>query len=79
MFVKLKRNTSISNNTRKFTLMDQKVAICETASKAVFVINSYVTTKDNYFRTTIDEACEAFNKIIYEFGYTQTLEVDDPT
>ena len=31
-----------------------KIAICETASDAVFVLNSSFTTKDNYFRVAID-------------------------
>ena len=56
-----------------------KTAICETASNAVFVLNSSFTTKDNNFRTAIDEACEAFNEIMYEFWYTQKLGIYDPT
>ena len=56
-----------------------KIAICETASNAVFVPNSSFTTKDNYFRVAIDEACEAFNKVLLEFGYTQKIEVYEPT
>ena len=48
-----------------------KITICETASNAVFVLNSSFTTKDNCFRVAIDEACEAFNKVLFEFGYTQ--------
>ena len=55
-----------------------KFAICETASNAVFVLNSSFTTKDNYFRVAIDEACDAFNKVLFEFGYTQKIEVYDP-
>ena len=56
-----------------------KIAICETASNAVFKLSSSFTAKDNYFRTAVDEACEAFNKIMTEFGYTQKLEIYDPT
>ena len=55
-----------------------KIAICETASDAVFILKSCSTTKDNYFKTVIDEACEAFNKIMAEFGYTQKLEIYYP-
>ena len=55
-----------------------KVAIRETASNPVFVLNSSFTTKDSYFRTATDEACEAFNKIMTEFGYTRKLELTDP-
>ena len=41
-----------------------KIVICETVSNTDFVLNSSFTTKDNYFRTAIAEACEAFNKIM---------------
>ena len=58
--------------------MAQKIAICETASNAVFVLNSSFTTKDNSFRVAIDEACEAFNKVLLDFGYTQKIKVYDP-
>ena len=55
-----------------------KLAIRKTASNAVFILNSSFTTKDNYFRVAIDEGCEALNKVLLEFGYTQTIEVYDP-
>ena len=55
-----------------------KTAICETASNVVFVLNSSFTTKDQYFRTAIQEATDAFNKILQDFGYTQQLEVYNP-
>ena len=48
-----------------------EIAICETASYMVFVLNSSFTTKDEYFRVAIAEACEAFNKMLLHFGYTQ--------
>ena len=51
-----------------------KTALRETASNAVFVLNSSFTTNDNYFRVAIYEACEAFNKVLLEFGYTQKIE-----
>ena len=44
----------------------------------VFVLDSSFTTKDQYFRVAIDEACEAFNKMLLDFGYTQKLELYDP-
>ena len=55
-----------------------KIAICETASNAVFVLNSAFTSKDQYFHTAIQEAIIAFNNILKDFGYTQTLEYYDP-
>ena len=59
-------------------LAGQKIAICETASNAVFVLNSAFTSKDQYFHTAIQEAIIAFNNILKDFGYTQTLEYYDP-
>ena len=55
-----------------------KIAICETASNVVFVLNSSVTTKDHYFRTALQEATDAFNNILLDFVYTQKLEIYDP-
>ena len=59
-------------------LAGPKIAICETASNAVFVLNSSFTSKDQYFHTAIQEAITAFNNILRDFGYTQTLEYYDP-
>ena len=59
-------------------LAGPKIAICETASNAVFVLNSAFTSKDQYFQTAIQEAILAFNNVLKDFGYTQTLEYYDP-
>ena len=59
-------------------LAGPKTATCETASNAVFVFNSAFTSKDQYFHTAIQEAIIAFNNILKDFGYTQTLEYYDP-
>ena len=45
-------------------LDDPKIAICETVSDTVFILNASFTTKDNYFRVAIDEACFASNKVM---------------
>ena len=58
-------------------LAGPKIAICETASNAVFVLNSAFTSKDQYFRTAIYEAILAFNIVLNDFGYFQTLEYYD--
>ena len=55
-----------------------KIAICETVSHVVFVLNSSFTTKDQYFRAAIQEATTAFNNMLKEFGYSQQLEIYDP-
>ena len=59
-------------------LAGPKIAICETASNAVFVLKSSFTSKDQYFHTAIQEAITAFSNILQDFGYTQTLEYYDP-
>ena len=61
-----------------------KIAICETASSVVFVLifsftsGSIQLTKDQYFRTALQEATDAFNNMLKDFGYTQKLELYDP-
>ena len=59
-------------------LTGPKIAICETASNAVFILNSAFTSKDQYFKTAIQEAILGFNNVLKDFGYTQTLEYYDP-
>ena len=59
-------------------LTGPKIAICETASNVVFVLNSSFTTKDQYFRAAIKEATAACNTMLQDFGYTQKLKVYDP-
>ena len=58
-------------------LQGPKIAICETASNVVFVLNSSFTSKDQYFRAAIQEATDAFNNMLQDFGYTQQLELYD--
>ena len=55
-----------------------KIAICETVSDTVFVLHSAFTSKDNYFQVAIQEATDAFNQIMLDFGYHQKLEMYDP-
>ena len=58
-------------------LQGPKIAICETASNVVFVLNSSFTSKDQYFRTALQEATDAFNNMLKDFEYTQKLELYD--
>ena len=51
-----------------------KIAICETASNTVFLLNSSFTSKDQYFQMALLEATEAFKQVLQDFGYTQKLE-----
>ena len=55
-----------------------KFAICKTASNVVFVLNSSFITKDYYFHTALQEATDAFNNMLQDFGYTQKLEINNP-
>ena len=55
-----------------------KIAICETTSDTVFVLNSAFTTKDNYFQVALDDAIDAFNAVLLDFGYTQQLQRYNP-
>ena len=55
-----------------------KIAICETTSNVVFVLNSAFTSKDHYFHAAVHEATDAFNNMLQDFGYTQKLEIYDP-
>ena len=57
---KIKKKNINFEQYARLHLDGPKIAICETASNAVFVVNSSFTTKDNYFRVAIDEAGEAF-------------------
>ena len=57
---------------------DTEIAICETESDTVFVLHSAFTSKDNYFQVAIQEATDAFNKIMTNFSYHQNLELYDP-
>ena len=52
-----------------------KMAICETASNVVFVLNFSFTTNDHYSHTALQEATDTFNNMLQDFGYTQKLEL----
>ena len=59
-------------------LQGPKIVICETASNVVFVLNSSFTSKDQYFHTALQEATDAFSKMLQDFRYNQKLELYDP-
>ena len=77
-FAQRKKKMITFEQYSRFHLDGPKIAICETASNSVFFLNSSFTSKDQYFHTTIQEAMTAFNNILQDFGYTQTLEYYDP-
>ena len=51
-----------------------KIAVCETTSETVFVLNSSFTQKDHYFQAAIEEAIDAFNAVLMDYGYNQPLQ-----
>ena len=53
-----KKNVNCEQNAG-FHLDGPKIVLCENSSNMVFVLNSSFTTKDQYSRVAIDEACEA--------------------
>ena len=75
--IKIKKKKITFEQYSRLHLDGPKIAICETSSNVVFVLNSF-TSRDHYFRAAIDEAMTAFNNTLQEFGYTQTLEYYDP-
>ena len=55
-----------------------KIAICETTSDMVFVLNTTFTSNDDYFNMAIKEAGDAFNQALVHFGCNQKVEKYDP-
>ena len=72
-----KKNITFEQYSR-IHLTGPKIAICETSSNPVFVLNSSFTSKDQYFCAAIQEAMTASNNTLQGFGYTQILEYYDP-
>ena len=79
IITKIKKKKITFEQYSRLHLDGPKLAICETASNVVFVLNSAFTTKDQYFRAAIQEALTAFNNMIQVFGYPQKLEVNKHT
>ena len=48
----------------------------ETASDALFVIDTSFTTKDTYFKHALAEACDAINTTMEKVGHTQLQQYD---
>ena len=74
----IKKKKITFDQSSRIHLDGPKIAICETASNVVFVLNSSFATKGHYFRTALQEATDAFNNMLQDFGYTQKLEIYDP-
>ena len=75
---KIKKKNIAFEQYASLHLDGPKIVIWESASNMVFILNSSFASTDEYFKMAIAEACEAFNKTLVHFGYTQILEVYDP-
>ena len=51
-----------------------QILICETISNTVFVLDSRFTHNDHYFHAALQEAIDAFNNVLRDFGYHEKLE-----
>ena len=71
---KIKKKKITFEQYSRILLDGPNIAFRETASNVVFVLNSFFTSKDQYFKAAIQEAMTAFNNTLQDFGYTQTLE-----
>ena len=51
-----------------------QILICETISNTVFVLDSRFTHNDHYFHAALQEAIDAFNNVLRDFGYHENLK-----
>ena len=75
---KIKKKRITFEQYSRIHVAGPKIAICETASNAVFVLNSAFTSGDQYFKAALQEATNAFNNMLKDSGYTKKLELYDP-
>ena len=76
--IKIKKKKITFEQYSRLHFDGPKIAICETASNVVFVLNAAFNTNDQYFRAAIQDAITTFNNMLQDFSYTQKLEVYDP-
>ena len=58
-----KKRVTFEQNSR-IHVAGPKIVICETASNVVFVLNSALSSKDQYFHGALQEATDAFNEML---------------
>ena len=63
-----KKNINFEQYLRIHDDGPQIATICETTSDSVFVLHSPFTTNDHYFQIALEEAIDAFNAILVDFG-----------
>ena len=62
------------SNMHAYTLMIPKLPYCETAS----LFSIHHLARKMTIGVAIAEACDAFNRMLLQFGCTQNLELYDP-
>ena len=60
---KIKKKKVTFQPYSRLLLDGPKIAVCETTSNVVFVLNSPFTSKDYYFRAAIEEAMNAYKTL----------------
>ena len=75
---KIKKKNITFEQYARIHLDGPKIAIRETTSDMIFVLNSSFTSKDENFQMAIAESCDAFNNALIHVGYNQKLEKCDP-
>ena len=75
---KIKQKSICFEKYHRLHVDDPNIAICGTTSDTIFIIKSTFTSKDHYFQAALEEADQAFNAIMLDFTYQQTLQKYDP-
>ena len=70
-FLKLAKKAFILNGIH---VEGPQIAICETISDNIFVLNSQFSQKDPYLHATLQEAIDAFNNVLGDFGCHKKIE-----
>ena len=71
---RIKKNNINFEQYYRLHLEGTQVAICETVSESVFILHSPFSKNDYYFQIALEEATDAFNAVLLDFGYKQKLE-----
>ena len=74
---RIKQNNVNFEQYFRLHLAGTQFAICETVSDSVFVLSTPFSKNDQYFQVALEEAIDAFNAVLTDFGYKQKLEKYD--
>ena len=76
---RIKKKNIFFEKHARIHMEGHKIAVCETASDSVFVMNTSFTSNATYVHHALAEVREAFNATMLDFGYTRKLEPYNPT